>query len=88
MSNNKDYRAQLLAAAAALGAEEARHTPEDKLQQIVIQGLGLPNGTILTDEQWDMVLKDHEPPPAPLGATDRLTGQLDGLALPGGRTNG
>jgi hypothetical protein len=86
--SNKGYRAQLLEAAAALGAEEARHTPEDQLQRIVIQDLGLPNGTVLTDEQWDMVLKAHQPPPAPLGVTDRFTGHLDGLALPGGRTNG
>jgi hypothetical protein len=85
---NDKYREQLLEAAAALGAQEARQTPEDQLQRIVIQGLGLPNGTVLTDQQWDMVLEIHQPPQAPLGATDSFSGHLDGLALPGGRTNG
>ena len=54
---NKDYRAQLLEAATALGAQEARQIPETELKRIVIQGLGLPDGTVLTDEQWHMVLK-------------------------------
>jgi hypothetical protein len=82
--SNKVYRAQLLEAAAALGAQEARQTPEAQLQRIVIQGLGLPNGTILTDEQWDMVLKAQQPPQsAPDGAlshTQSTTGALEGLS--------
>jgi hypothetical protein len=81
--SNKDYRAQLLEAAAALGAQEARHTPEDQLQRILIQGLGLPDGTILTDEQWDMVLKTHQPTTGADGAlshTEPTAGALEGLS--------
>ncbi|MCU1223616.1 MAG: hypothetical protein JWQ42_1709 [Edaphobacter sp.] len=79
--SDKDYRTQLLEAAAALGAQEARQTPEDQLQRIVIQGLGLPDGTVLTDQQWDRVLSPATPPVDP----QPPSGALDGLALPGGR---
>jgi hypothetical protein len=89
--NDKDYRQQLLKAATALAAEEARQTPEDQLQRIVIQGLGLPDGTVLSDEQWDMVIKASAPQGAiatPPATPSHPHGALDGLPAPGGRSNG
>lgn len=82
MSNAKDYRAQLLEAAAALGAQEARQTPEADLQRIVIQGLGLPDGTVLSDEQWDIVLKASAPQVVIDTQPASHSGHLDGLELP------
>lgn len=56
-----NYRAQLLKAVSDLGAAEARRTPEAELKRMVIAGLGLPDGTVLNDEQWAMVLNASAP---------------------------
>lgn len=82
MSNAKDYRAQLLEAAAALSAVEAKQTPEAVLQEIVIRDLGLPEGTVLSDEQWSLVLNASAPQSAIGTLPANPAGHLDGLELP------
>jgi hypothetical protein len=59
-----DYRAQLLASVEEMQSQQfrqqLREMTEEQLDAAICNSFGLPRGTVLTEEQLEMLIESHK----------------------------